>query len=230
MNGAPAGFWRRYAAWTLDAAIIGVPVLLLAWPAMTTAAAALGASFDALSARLATLMLDGLASAQSPLLLSRLWLADPLLLQATRDLQSALGALLLPPLLAFVALSLTWHVVFERSARQATPGQRALGLIVVDDAGRRPPAGHALLRFLAGSLSWLTLNLGHALAALPPRHLALHDRVSGTRVCLRSDQAKPLPPWAKAWIALQLLALLAANAWLLHVAMQAMQRGFDSML
>jgi hypothetical protein len=54
--------------------------------------------------------------------------------------------------------------------------------------------------------------------------------VSGTRVCLRGDRAKPLPAWAKAWIALQLLALLAANAWLLHVAMQAMQRGFDSML
>jgi hypothetical protein len=67
------------------------------------------------------------------------------------------------------------------------------------------------------------------MAALPPRYLALHDRISGTRVCLRSDQAKALPLWAKAWIALQLLALLAANAWLLRVAMQAMQHGFDSM-
>lgn len=229
MSDAPAGFWRRYAAWTLDAATIGLPVLLLAWPAMTIAAAALIAAFDALSARLASLMLDGLASAQSPLLLSRQWLADPVLLQATRDLQSALGALLPPPLLGFVAASLAWHVGFERSARQATPGQRALGLIVVDDAGRRLPAGHALLRFFAGSLSWLTLNLGHAMAALPPSHLALHDRISGTRVRLRSDQAKALPLWAKAWIALQLLALLAANAWLLRVAMQAMQRGFDSM-
>jgi uncharacterized RDD family membrane protein YckC len=228
--GAPAGFWRRYAAWTLDAATVGLPVLLLAGPAMADAAAALGVAFDALSTRLATLMLDGLASAQSPLLLSRQWLADPALLQATQDLQSALGALLLPPLLGFVAASLAWHVAFERSRRQATPGQRALNLIVVDDAGRRLPAGHALLRFLAGTLSWLTLNLGHALAALPPRHLALHDRVSGTRVCLRGDRAKPLPAWAKAWIALQLLALLVANAWLLHVAMQAMQRGFDSML
>jgi uncharacterized RDD family membrane protein YckC len=230
MSHAPAGFWRRYAAWTLDAAIIGLPVLLLAWPVMTTAKAALGAAFAALSARLATLMLDGLASAQSPLLLSRQWLADPALLQATGALQSALGALLLPPLLGFVAASLAWHVGFERSRRQATPGQRALGLVVIDDAGRRLPAGYALLRFAAGSLSWLTLNLGHAMAALPPRHLALHDRVSGTRVRLRDPDAKALPAWAKAWIALQLLALLVANAWLLHVAMQAMQHGFDAML
>jgi uncharacterized RDD family membrane protein YckC len=230
VSGAPAGFWRRHAAWTLDGALVGLPVLLLAWSAMPQAAGALGAAFDALSARLAGLMLDGLASAQSPLLLSRQWLADPVVLQATGTLQSALGALLLPPLLGFVAASLAWHVAFERSRWQATPGQRALGLIVVDDAGRRLPAGHALLRFLAGSLSWLTLNLGHAMAALPPHHLALHDRVSGTRVCLRSHQAKAIPGWAKLWIALQLLALLAANAWLLRVAMQAMQRAFDAMV
>lgn len=225
---APAGFWRRYAAWTLDAALIGLPVLLLAWPGIAAAITALGAAFDALSGGLSARLVEDLPSTAALLSRPQALLADPVLRQSVDGLRSALGALLLPPLLGFVVVSLAWHVTFERSGWQATPGQRALGLVVVDDAGRRLPAGHALLRFCAGALSWLTLNLGHALAALPPRHLALHDRLSGTRV-LRRDAAARLPPWARAWIALQLLALLIANAWLLHAAMQAMQRGFDSM-
>ena len=29
---APAGFWQRYAAWTLDAALLALPTLLVTWP------------------------------------------------------------------------------------------------------------------------------------------------------------------------------------------------------
>jgi hypothetical protein len=42
-----------------------------------------------------------------------------------------------------------------------------------------------LLRHAAGSLSWLTLNLGHLLAALPPHKRALHDWIAGARVVHR---------------------------------------------
>lgn len=229
MSDAPAGFWRRQAAWSLDAVLVGLPVLLLCWPGIAAASASLGAAFDTLAAMLAARMLEGVQRSPSLLPLAQALLADPALRQATAALQSALATLLLPPLSAFVAASLAWHVGFERSAWQATPGQRALGLAVVDDAGRRLPAGHALLRFGAGALSWLTLNLGHALAALPPRHLALHDRISGTRVVLRHGIPR-LPAWARAWIALQLLALLAFNAWLLQAMLQALQRQFERQL
>ncbi|MDQ3495184.1 MAG: RDD family protein [Pseudomonadota bacterium] len=228
MSAVPAGFWRRYAAWTLDAALHALPVLLLAWTPMVVAALALGTTFDALAMRVAAVMLEAMKSMPSALLPTRQMLDDPALQHAATALQSALGDLLLTPLLGFVALSLLWHVGFERSARQATPGQRVLGLMVVDARGQRLPAGHALLRFGAGALSWLTLNLGHALAALPPRHLTLHDRVSGTRVVCRGPQATPLPPWARLWIAMHGLALLAFNGWLLQRALQAMQRAFDS--
>ena len=101
--------------------------------------------------------------------------------------------------------------------------QRALGLRVADEQGRRLKAGHALLRYLACGLSWLSLNVGHAMAALPPRHLALHDRLSDTRVLRRPGQAR-LPTWAKGWIALQVIGGLFACAWLflwLQAAMQA---------
>ena len=45
---------------------------------------------------------------------------------------------------------------------------RAFGLKVTDVQGRRLKAGHALQRHLAAGLSWLTLNLGHAMALFPP--------------------------------------------------------------
>ena len=124
---------------------------------------------------------------------------------------------------AFIpVLALPWAVLFEASSWQATPGKRALGLVVADTQGRRLKAGHALLRFLAASLSWLSLNIGHALAALPPQ-LALHDRISDTRV-LRRTASDRLPAWAKLWLSAQLLAAVVAVAWLflwLQAAMQA---------
>lgn len=225
----PAGFWRRYAAWTLDAVPIAALALLFASSGSGDRVAALGAAFDALSATMATLMIDGFESMQSPLLMAQQWLRDPALHEGAATLQSALGALLWPPLVGFVAIALICDVAFERSPWQATPGKRALGLVVVDDAGRRITAGHALLRFCAGALSWLTLNLGHALAALPPRHLTLHDRISGTRVVWTSD-GSVMPGWAKAWLVLQLCVFVAANAWAFAALVHAMQAAVERAL
>ena len=108
----------------------------------------------------------------------------------------------------------------------ATLGKRALGLAVAEAQGRRLKGGHALLRFLAAAVSWLTLNIGHALAALPP-YLALHDRISETRV-LRRAASKRLPAWAKAWLLAQLLATVAACAglflWLQAAMLATMQQ------
>jgi uncharacterized RDD family membrane protein YckC len=225
----PAGFWRRYAAWTLDAAPIAALALLFASPGSGDRVAALRAAVDGLSATLATLMIDGLESMQSPLLLALQWLRDPAVRADAAALQSALGALVLPPLVGFVAIALVYSVAFERSRWRATPGKRALGLAVVDERGRRIKAGHALLRFGAGALSWLTLNLGHAMAALPPRHLALHDRVSDTRVVRISADAT-MPAWAKAWLVLQLCAFVTANAWAFAALSHAMRTAVERAL
>ena len=175
-----------------------------------------------LASGMAQLLDSALGSLQAPTALARQLLGDPAIAAAADRLQSALGAILCTPLLVYVALALPWSVLFEQSPWQATPGKRALGLVATDARGRRLKGGHALLRFLAAALSWLTLNIGHALAALPP-HLALHDRVSETRV-LRRGASSRLPGWAKAWLLAQLLAALAAFAWLflwLQAAMQA---------
>ena len=226
---APAGFWRRYAAWTLDAVPIAALALLFTASGSGDRIAALRAAFDALSATMATLMIDGLESMQSPLLLAQQWLRHPALREGAAALQSVLGALLLPPLVGFVAIALVYDVAFERSPWRATPGKRALGLAVVDERGRRIKAGHALLRFCTGALSWLTLNLGHAIAALPPQHLALHDRISGTRV-VRTSADAAMPAWAKAWLVLQLCAFVAANAWAFAALSRAMQAAVERTL
>jgi hypothetical protein len=134
--------------------------------------------------------------------------------------------LLLTPLLLYALLACVWTVGFEASSWQATPGKRALGLSVVDRDGRRLRSGGALLRFLAAGLSWLSLNIGHALAAFPP-YLALHDHASGTRV-LAAREGTRLPAWAWAWLALLGLAFAVAVGWgflWLQATMQAaMQR------
>ncbi len=217
-----AGFRARYAAWSLDAACLLPAMVLLGASRMRHALTEAGAALHAFTRALPRLLDAALDAQQSPLLLARQLLTDPALAAASERLQSAIGTLLFTPLLLYVVLALPWSVLFEQSSWQATPGKRALGLVVTDAQGRRLRGGHALQRFLAASLSWLSLNIGHAMAALPP-HLALHDRLSDTRV-LRQAASSALPAWAKAWLLAQLLAGIAAFAWLflwLQAAMQA---------
>lgn len=236
----PAGFWRRSAAWSLDAVPVALAALALCRKRLPHAAADLAGTWNDLVEALAQRMAEafvsgGAAIAPDPAALvglARDWVRDPGLLQASGSLQSALMALAGPPLLAFVALFLAWCVGFERSAMQATPGKRALGLRVVDagDGCGRITTGQALLRFLAGGLSWLSLNLGHLLAALPPEHAALHDRLSRTRVVLAAHAPARMPAWATAWLVLQAGLFVLAVGWASLATGAAMQAALERTL
>ena len=222
----PAGFWQRSAAWSLDAALLALPAWWLAAPARRHGLHAFDQVADILAAATADAMrqvADGAPPLQAALALA----ADPAFARATALLHAALFDLLATPLLAFVALAFAWHVGFEASAWRGSPGKRALGLRVQDAHGRPLGLAGAALRFVAGTASWLSLNLGHAMAAIPPRHLALHDRLSGTRVLARTGV---LPAWAKAWLVLQALALLAGCAWLAASLQAALQAALDGSL
>lgn len=213
----------RYAAWSLDAACLLPLVALLAASKIGHALAAARTELHAMASEFPRLLGDALATVQTPTGMAGQLLADPAMASAAERLQSALGTLLFTPVLVYALLALPWSILFEQSPWQATPGKRALGLRVADEHGRRLKAGHALLRYLACGLSWLSLNIGHAMATLPPRRLALHDRLSDTRVLRLPGQAG-LPVWAKGWIALQVIGGLFACAWLflwLQAAMQA---------
>lgn len=218
---APAGFWLRYAAWSLDAACLLPLLLLLGWPILGAAAEQAEAALRAVAVGMTQQLDSAVASGQTPLAMTLGLLSDPRMTTAVTQLSSSLTTLLLTPPLLYALLAGLWSLAFECSRWQATPGKRALGLVVADVHGNRLMLPQALARFAAAGLSWLTLNLGHAMVLLAP-HLALHDRLAHTRVL--ADPARPtLPTWGRAWLLLQGIAGLVAAAWLFVTLRDGMQ-------
>lgn len=224
---APAGFWRRTAAWTLDAALIAV----LAAPVLATRLTEAARTLDARFSDLLVVFYGSLVRRMDASLPMLTVLDDPALERAMADTQTALYALLGPCVFAFAVIGLVLHVVGERSSWQGSPGMRALRLRAVGRDGAGIGPARAIGRHVAGALSWLTLNLGHLMAAVPPAHLALHDHVSGTRVIVDAD-AGPMPAWARAWLVLQAIVAIAATAvltgHLARVARAAVERAFGA--
>lgn len=148
-----AGFWRRFAAYLLDAlvvltVVIGVPF---------TIGIVIGVS-DAMSGRRTT---------QADFAFGN---------DADRAVGLAVYAFLFVTTLAYSSL-------MESSPSQATLGKLAMGLKVVDLHGRRISLGHAVGRALARIfLSELLFKLGFLMAAFTDRRQALHDLVAGTLV------------------------------------------------
>lgn len=75
-----------------------------------------------------------------------------------------------------------YYSLMESSSHQATLGKMALGIKVVDRYGGRLSFPHALGRWFAAALSYLTLYIGFLLAAFTQNKQALHDMVAGTYV------------------------------------------------
>lgn len=217
----PAGFRRRYVAWTLDAAIILIVVLPLAWILNGDAFMVIDQAVYTTNDTIAAIMAGAVDSSLSAI--DFLWQAagDPRLAQAISELMVAVLLALLPLLLACVAALLVYHVSFEASPLRATPGKRLLGLRVADPAGGRLPFGRVVLRHVGGVLSWLSLNIGHAMAAVAPRHQALHDRVAGAQVLTSIETATRLPVWARVWV----LLLVALGLLAVHGLLGAWQGG-----
>jgi uncharacterized RDD family membrane protein YckC len=65
-----------------------------------------------------------------------------------------------------------------------TLGMRAWRLRAVTESGERLSFKAAVLRACAGTLAWTLAALGVLWLYLDPEHLALHDRLSKTRVIL----------------------------------------------
>ncbi|TYT26232.1 RDD family protein [Luteimonas viscosa] len=227
---APAAFLQRYAAWSLDMALLLAVAILACGTRIRDGAARIDTAFDGIVRSMAQAMADLLLHGATPLDLARGWLDDPRQRAAIAALSDAVAATVFPPLLLAALLALAWFAAFEASAWQATPGKRALGLRVVDTGGRRIGIARAAGRHLAGALSWITLNLGHLLALVPPRRQALHDRVAGTHVTRNANIGERLPAWAIAWLVLQVVATVAVTAWLLLAAQASMQRAFEALL
>lgn len=67
-----------------------------------------------------------------------------------------------------------------------TLGMRAWRLRAVTDTGKPLKLARAALRFACGLIAWAPAGLGVLWLYVDPEHLALHDRLSRTRVVLLS--------------------------------------------
>lgn len=195
---APARFWPRYAAWSLDAAMVAALIAPFLWTRTARELRTLEQGFIDLLDRFYGALAAQLDADGAPNVFALL--SDTSIERAIAALETSLLRAIGVPTLVFAIAMLGWHVAGECSRWQGSPGKHALGLRVVDRAGAAPGIARSVARQFAGLLSWLTLNIGHAMAAIAPHHLALHDRLSGTRV-VRDDA--PLPAWARGWIVLQ---------------------------
>jgi uncharacterized RDD family membrane protein YckC len=217
----PAPFARRAAAWSLDAVPAALAAVAATWSGLGRTAARLAAARDDLVASVSVL-LDGAAGpSPHPLALFAGALGSSGLVPRVHRLAFALLEALAPTLLVFSIAMVALHVAGECSAWRGSPGKRVLGLSVAPHGAPRrgPGIARSLGRNLAGSLSWLTLNLGHAWALLPPEHRSLHDRLAGTQV---HGPAGALPRWAVVWLWIAGLATLVVPAWLFQWLYDAM--------
>ncbi len=155
----PAGFWIRFAAAVIDAAVIGAVIGLL-------------------------IMIFGIAMAlklsDRPLdLTGLLGLALALVLYTIFPL-----TIIAVPL-AIVGGGL-YEILMLRSARGATLGKMAVGVRVVNADGSRLSLGRSAARRFAKYLSGLILAIGYVMAAFTSRKRALHDMIAATQVVRRT--------------------------------------------
>ena len=92
------------------------------------------------------------------------------------ELSDGLGALI------GLLIQWLWFTMFESSRWQATPGKKALRLIVTDEQGFRISFGRANARYWSKLLSVVTLGVGFLIVAFTRNKQGLHDLIASTLV------------------------------------------------
>jgi uncharacterized RDD family membrane protein YckC len=149
-----AGFWRRFAAYIIDAIVVSV----------------------GLGVVLVVLHLIGV-----PLFENVQTSTEVEGMSAAAEVTAQPTALAI--IIAIVGEWL-YFAGLESSARQATVGKMALGIRVTDLDGGRIGFVRATCRLLAKIISALILYIGFIMAGFTARKQALHDMMCGTLVVL----------------------------------------------
>lgn len=180
---SPAGFWKRYVAYFVDIVILYIAVEILSL---------LYFSFQAQSEL--SLLMDLLNSLKAEQASGEI--PDPYVLM--QKIESLLLPALLFSTITYFILGGIYFSVMESSRQQATVGKRMLGIKVTNANGEPIRLPQAIARYCAASLSWISLNLGHALAAWTPERRALHDYIASTRVENVDPKNPGMPLWG--WV------------------------------
>jgi uncharacterized RDD family membrane protein YckC len=160
-----AGFWKRVAAYILDAIILYIPSLLIQKMMGDDAAE--------------TVMKQAQLSAPG----------DP---QVMLTALSQYYNTMLPAVLIITVITWLYFAFCESSAWQATIGKLALGIRVTNMQGTRISLPRALGRYPAKYLSAFILFIGFLMVAWTQRKQGLHDMVVGTLVLNgRASEFKP---------------------------------------
>ncbi len=161
-----AGFWKRAAAYILDAIVLYIPSMLIQKMMGGDAAEAA--------------MKQGEIAASS----------DPhLMLAAISQYYSTMA----PAVLIITMITWLYFAFCESSAWQATIGKMALGIRVTDMLGARISLPRALGRYPAKCLGAFILLIGFLMVAWTRRKQGLHDLLAGTLVLNgRATEFKPV--------------------------------------
>ncbi|OOG59346.1 RDD family protein [Rhodanobacter sp. C03] len=162
-----AGFWKRVAAYILDAIVLYIPNMLIM--------KAMGSDAAQATLRQAMLAAPG----------------DPhAMMAAYGQFYSSIAA----ASLITTALAWLYFALCESSAWQATVGKLALGIRVTDMQGNRISFLRALGRYPAKILSGIILFIGFLMVAWTQRKQGLHDIICSTLVLNgRASEFKTTP-------------------------------------
>ncbi len=190
------GFWPRAFAYIIDTIITGIPsaviiFFLIAGP-ISDAMGSFSGSMDSMGDLFGTNgieMPSGFNPGTMPDLgtLNQSSLAFP-------DLGSVLASLMLGFLEAvLVVLIIRWvyFAYMESSARQATFGKEALGLMVIDGEGHRISFARATGRWFGKLISWATFGIGFYLIGFTGKKQGLHDLIADTYVVYKNRFQEP---------------------------------------
>ena len=182
------GFWKRFAAFLIDAIILTIPFTLIygIWMVYTI--------------RPLIPLLSTATAGQPP---------SPELLEAALKIYSAMFGFQIISLIAYWL----YHAFMESSRYQATLGKMVLGIKVVGEQGQRISFWHATGRTFAKWVSALTLYVGFLMAGATRRKQALHDIIASTYVVDKTyEPGQPLPEVPSHYV---LLVISFIAIWLL---------------
>lgn len=162
-----AGFWKRVAAYILDAIILYIPGMLI------------------------QKMMGGDAAEAA---MKASMLAAPGDMHAYGQAYQLYYQTMWVPLLLITLMSWLYFALLESSSLQATIGKLALGIRVTDLTGERISLPRALGRYPAKYLSAFILGIGFMMAGWTRHKQALHDMIASTLVLNgRASEFKAAP-------------------------------------